>query len=107
MSQASNLDPETSQVMSDGEKIANLVASDGWGLVRQMLMEEIAQVNSITDIVETDPQKIIMEVGVRQQLAKILLDWVRKVEGQAEQFKNNGSVLLERKDFVIRISEAQ
>lgn len=83
---------EVNKALADGEKINHLVQSDGWGLVKKKLIDEVMGLNDILTITEKDPQKLIMEIGARQIAIKTLLDWLRDVEGDAMKYKNNSEI---------------
>lgn len=78
---------ETQHVLSEGEHLANLVKSDGWAVARRKLLERIIAIGDIFQL--TDKENLKEELGARQIAIEILRDFLRDVEGSANQYKNN------------------
>jgi hypothetical protein len=95
------LDSATKIVLSDGEKIEALVRSDAWALVKQKLNERIVQIGNIMTLGRdeqgkpTNVENLIAELGARQMVVEIILDWLRDVEGTAEQHRSHHDQMAE------------
>jgi hypothetical protein len=101
-------DKETQLIVQQGQAIKDLVDSNGWQEVRKRLIQDVAAIRDITSLTETsDPAKLFQEVAARQIAAEILINWIRGVEGDADQFRNNAELLKERyeENFVVRFNQ--
>lgn len=101
-------DKETQLVVQQGQAIKDLVDSNGWQEVRKRLVQDVAAIRDITSLTEiADPSRLFQEVAARQIAAEILINWIRGVEGDAEQFRSNAELLKERyeENFVVRFNQ--
>lgn len=100
------LDKETKQVLSDGQKIEDLVTNDGWILAKRMLFMKMAELDSISSIdPEITGEERLRAIDVRAGVVKIISDWLAAVEGIAEQSKTNKEMMAaSREDIIIRYS---
>ncbi len=83
------MDRETKVALSDGEKIAHLVMSDGWILAKRKLQARLLDIGNIMTIGKDVPKEMLFqEVGARQMALEAILDWLYDVEGESERFKD-------------------
>lgn len=77
---------EIAKQVEDAKKIAEFVRSEGWQRARRKLYDKILQLDSLNRLPEglSDEQKL-REVGTRAGTVSILLEWLKEVEGDAEQ----------------------
>lgn len=84
-----NLDKETKVALSDGEKIAHLVSSDGWLIAKRKLQARLLDIGNIMTVgKDTSKDMIYQELGARQMALEAILDWLYDVEGEGERFKD-------------------
>ena len=89
------LDKETAKIVMTGEAIKDLVGSRGWAEARHRLIKEVANLNNISnlDVLQSDPTTIIQVIAAKTTAAKILLTWLRDIEGTAEQHDGNAALI--------------
>ena len=90
------LNKETQKVMTEGEQLKSLVASDGWAIVRRILNQQIIDIGDIFQL--TDKDNLKEEIGARQIAIEVLRNVINEVEGRAQQHQNNS-------EFFRRLSE--
>ena len=85
------IDKETREIMQAGEKIERLVDNDAWKEVKKKLFDKLITFDSITGIPKD--KKSLEEIGkeavLREAVVSIILDWIKDIEGIANQSKNN------------------
>ena len=91
------IDKETKKILTEGEKLKRLTESEGWAIVRDRLYKKAAKLLNMQDITEPNPQFIINLIGIRQETAKNLVEWLREIEGDVEQHKGNNGFFVEEK----------
>lgn len=79
------MDKDTAKQVSRTDEIVAMTKGNGWQYVRQDLLSKIAVLDDISQFDKLDGEAIIQELGAKQMAKHILLDWLRKVEG--EKFK--------------------
>lgn len=95
--------PEEKIHFEQNVEIQKFVESPGWTLVKEKMMEKINDLQSIMNIEFGDPVDMAHDIKVRRNTADILVEWVREIEGQVLQFKNNDLGIDETDDdFIIR-----
>ena len=68
----------------------NLVRSEGWSLVKRRLLSKLSALESISLIPDNmEPDRFLMEVKTRSGAISIVLEWLKEIEGSAQQFQNN------------------
>jgi len=82
-------DQETGKILSEGEELANLVKGIGWSIVKKRLTEEIVSLGDIFTL--NNKENLAIELGARQMATEILLNWMKKVEGDAFTYDNQNS----------------
>jgi hypothetical protein len=97
------LDKETQKVVTYSEKLKALTQHEGWVIVKDKLLKEIANLMTINDMVtQSDPLTIIQIIAAKKRAADILLNWLRDIEGTVAQADGNQSVLDKLvEDFII------
>jgi hypothetical protein len=89
------LQPDTREVLSEGEKLHDLVRSEGWQLAKRKLLTEVADITNVLTLVTKGRavNDMIVELAGRQLAAATVLDWLKGIEGDAEQYKTNSDTL--------------
>jgi hypothetical protein len=91
------LQPDTKKVLTQGEELHNLVRSEGWQMAKRKLLSDVANFTNVLTL-ETKNRAvndIIVEMAGRQLAAATVLDWIKDIEGSAEQYKVNTDTLRE------------
>lgn len=87
------MDKETAKIIRDGKEVRAFVESDGWSVVKDMLIKKIVDLGNILTIEDKD--NLMAEIGARQEAIKILRDWLTEVEGMSEVSKVNDTIFTE------------
>lgn len=100
-----NLDKETKKVLSDGEKLQNLVNGEGWGVVKAQLLAKISAVDSVSNIDLTrSADELVKDMMARAGAISIVLEWLKEIEGQAAQIQNNKQLLAKTEEsFIMKV----
>ena len=82
---------EEQKIALEGEKLTDLVNSNGWDVAKKMLEEKCSMLDSISAVfVEgKSAQDIAEEVKLRTSVVAIIRQWIVDVEGTANQIENN------------------
>lgn len=99
------LDKDTQKIDSEGKALEGLIQHEGWALAKAKLISRVANLLSIdqVDIMNTTPDMIIAAITAKKTASTILLDWIKEVEGTANQHKGNAELIEQTvSDFVIR-----
>lgn len=101
-----NLDKETKKIFSDGEKLKSMTESEGWSIAKQLLLKKVAEQLNLSNITNIDPNNIVQIIGIRQETAKALMEWLREIEGNVEQHTSNSGAFSEVNDeFIIHFKQ--
>lgn len=93
------VDPETKKELSDGEEVANLLDSRGWGIVKTKLDNRIIDLQNINNLDGDKPETLSIQLAARKMASDLLFVWLTSdVYGYAEQQKANAEMLLDPKD---------
>src|SRR4051812_10539068 len=97
------LDSETQQVLLEGDKIIDFVKSEGWQNARRKLYTKLITVDSISSIPDQmDAAAQLDEMRIRRGAISLVLDWIKEIEGSAQQAQNNKHSLTEiRQESII------
>lgn len=98
------LDKETKKVLSDGEQINDLISSRGWSIAKKKLLQKVAILDSISSVPQDiqNPMNRLRELEIREGVVSVILEWLRDVEGTAQQFKSNAEILqVEKEDSLV------
>lgn len=89
---ASN-DRETQKVLTDGEELAMMAKSRGWGIAREMLVDKILDLQNIHNVDDTSIDKVLADIKARKLAAQILFEFKNAVEGKVEQYEANKDMM--------------
>jgi hypothetical protein len=93
----STLDQETKQELSDGEEVANLIQSRGWGIIYGKLSDRVLDLQNINNL-ETDKPLETQLLGRKMAVAEIWAWLNNDVFGYVEQQKINSEALKDSED---------
>ena len=99
------IDAETSQVINEGEKVQSFVESEDWQKIKKELVARLIDTDSVGNIEAKDPQQVVIEMSAKQMAIDIVLGWVREIEGQAEQSREQNQEFLKRSrdnEYILR-----
>lgn len=97
------VDRETKAVQTEGQLMRLLIEGDSWPLAKGKLMSKVLDLQSIRNIDDKqDATAVVMDIRARNTAAEILIEWLREVEGIADQHKSNTPLIKEEEDYVIR-----
>lgn len=84
------MDKETQKELTAGEKMVQLVASDGWQIIKQKFTDKIMDLQSIKNLSHvTTATALQKEITIRTQVVDILYEMIKEIEGEANQASNN------------------
>jgi hypothetical protein len=95
------MDNETKKLNEEREKLKMMVESEAWGIVKERLLKRAATLLNLADISDLNPQTIVQLIGIRQETAKNLLSWMKEIEGDVNQHKDNVPTFKEISDEYI------
>lgn len=99
MSSSTTVDSETKKELSDGEEVANLLESRGWGIVKPKLDNFILDLQNINNLDDSKPETLSIQLAARRLASELLYTWLQNnVYGYAEQQKANAEMLVDPKD---------
>lgn len=99
-------DTETARQLNRGHAIKELVKSDGWGIVREMLVNKLIDLQSVRNIETENPEQAVQEIAVRRQVCDTIVEWLREVDSEIEQHLDNTAVL-GNEDEIVRYAEKE
>ncbi|MCK9370772.1 hypothetical protein M0R04_12755 [Candidatus Dojkabacteria bacterium] len=77
-----NINAETQKIITEGEELKQMVNSEGWRIARQKLGAKVASLSDILLIEDVDPNKLMLQLAANQQAIKILITWLKEIEGE-------------------------
>lgn len=88
------MDKETTEILTEGESMRELTTSRGWRLAKIKLLDKIVELDSISSLeTDRDAADMLQEINGRQVVIKMVLDWIKEVEGRSGQHVNNLGLL--------------
>lgn len=79
------MDKETTQLASEQKLLQDLIGHEGWPIVRKNLVNRVLELQDAFSIEDGDPQKMFMDLGARRIASTTLYDFLRDIEGTAQQ----------------------
>ncbi len=100
---------DTKKILSEGEQLQEFVKSDGWKIARKRLTDKLIVLDSFSAIPKegrTDAA-ILKEARLREAVNSVIVEWLKEIEGLADQANFNTAEFLEkeRKDSIIQVIE--
>lgn len=102
------VDKDTQKVLSEGEKITNLVDSDEWKTARKKLYDKLITLDSLSGVPKEGKtnEDIINELKVREGVVSIILAWIKEIEGIKTKHQFDKKMFEEiRKDSILQYFE--
>lgn len=85
-------DRETMEVLEHGKRVQELVSSELWKLAKDELFKivsEISTIEKIPNIESMNDEALAKEIRIRNGSISIVMQWIRQLEGTANQYQNN------------------
>lgn len=92
---------EDKRILKDGKALYKLANSEGWELARNILMDKMVDLQSVANVEGKTPEEVFNDVKVRRNVAEIMVEWIRDIEGRAEQYESSVSKKKEDDDDVV------
>ena len=87
-------------------KLSDIVAHDGWKIVRRRFTEMTLALGDIFGFREADPAKLLHEIAARQMAIELVMNWIRDVEGSARQHQTNSEAYEKmREESIFEVEE--
>ena len=103
MAKRKELDKETQKVESIGNAIKELVGSTGWAEARRRLIRKATELQLIgnIDIQNATGTDLVSLIAAKTTAARILLEWLRDIEGTAEQHDANKELITQTAEDIV------
>lgn len=103
MAEIIKMDAETQKILDKNNQLHDLVNHPSWKAARQILVEKVLELQNVAefiDIIQTgNATKLLKEMKANGRAAEILFNFLREIEGGAEQAVENKAP--KRKSFVV------
>lgn len=101
------LDIETKKITDSNSRLLELINHDGWKIARLMLTDKILGLQNVAEYMDTiqtgNATKLLREMKASARAAEILFDWLRQVEGDAQQSIEQKQP--KKKSFIVDLDE--
>ncbi len=97
-------DKETQNIVAEQKSIESLTQHEAWPIIRGKLTDKILDLQNAFNIDDRTATTMLRDLSARKLASTMLFDWLREIEGTAEQAKANES-LLKKKSHIIRFDE--
>lgn len=92
-------DIETQQLLTDGEEVANLIASRGWSVIKGKLDSRILDLQNINNLDLEKPETLPIQLAARKMAVDEMWVWLKlDVYGFVEQQNANAAALTDKED---------
>lgn len=85
------LDKETKELLSYQERISELIQSDHWSMLREVLVNKMMDLQSVLNIDPTSD--LAVQVQARALAVTYLKDFIAEIEGIANQYKAHSPLM--------------
>lgn len=100
------IDKETAGAMHEGTELKRMVESEGWGIAKQMLVNKLAILDSVSSLPiggELSFEEIGQQAAYRAHVVSVVTEWLNEIEGRLDQDEQQKSTLtIEREEEVVR-----
>ena len=101
------MDKETGAIIAVNKELHELVGHSGWKHARAMIVEKILELQNVaeySEIIQTgNATKLLKEMKANARAAEILFDWLRLIEGGAQQAVENKE--LKGKSWIVNLEK--
>lgn len=96
------IDAETARAMTLNIELRRMTESEGWKVAKQMLLEKIAILDSVSSL----PEGISFEEAGKQAMFRahaisLMTDWLNAVEARVEQSNQQQDLIIELNETTI------
>ena len=106
--QVKEVDKETDKLVAEQKKIYDFVKSDDWSLIKKKLFDKLITIDSIASVPKEgkSAESMLLEYRTREGVVSIVLEWIKDIEGTANQYLNNQELMNNiRKESLIEYFE--
>ena len=93
---------ETEKIIQESDVMKRFVDSEGWIAAKMILMKKIATLDSISSIPMESPDDMVKQMMYRSGAISLVLEWMREVEGIAQQGDYLRDIERVKEDEIIR-----
>ncbi len=72
---------EDRSIALEATKITSITGHENWSVVRGKLTERILDLQNAFNILDTDPQAMVIDLKARKLATTLMFDWLRDIEG--------------------------
>jgi len=96
------MDNETKKIISEQDMLRELVGHQGWQVARRIIADKILNLQDAFAIEDKTATAMLNDLRVRKKAAQILFDFLKEIEGTAQQSQDNESLVENRKHIIIK-----
>lgn len=95
-------DLETQKIVTESKAVKGLLESEAWPILRTRLVARITNLLDLSNVDQTNPDKIALEVISRRKAADVLWDFLKvDIEGGAEVAQSY-DLTLKKESYILR-----
>ena len=94
------MDQETQNVLSEQDKLKDLVGHQGWAIVRRIFADKILNLQDAFQIEERTATAMLQDLRARKKAAQIIFSVLQEIEGSATQSEDNG-IINNSKSYIV------
>lgn len=91
----------TEQIIGIQKRLHALVGHEGWSVARDRLVKRIEDLQNAFSIEDKTEHEMFVDLKARKIASVVLFDWLRDIEGTADQFESN-KLTLNDDSYIIR-----
>ncbi len=94
------MDNETNKILSEQDMLRELVGHQGWVVARKILLDKILELQDAFQIEDKTATAMLNDLRARKKASRIIYDWLKEIEGTAQQSQDNINLESNRKHIV-------
>ena len=92
------LDADTRKQLTDGEEVANLLTSRGWGIIHEKFVKRVMDLQNLANLDMEKPETLSIQVAARIMAANEMGAWyAQDVVGFVEQQQTAADSMLDKR----------
>jgi hypothetical protein len=96
------LDRETAEIMTEQGRLHELVASDGWPVLKERMKRYLEQFNiNNIDIESSSPEEVVNNIRLAKMVISIFDMFVSDIEGDSTRFEHNRKLMADEENGMI------
>jgi hypothetical protein len=89
------MDKETAAQLSESQRTHHFVNSEDWQWVKEKLQNKLIGIDSLAllDTKDKSPEQVGVDVLVKKEAQKQIVEWMEELEGEAESYKTKADAM--------------